>query len=126
MHEIRDMEEMAAKKNAINTMGMDSESVKLTREEASDVVRWQRIFFDVEREIKAQDKKWGKNRRKPIPNWFVIIDEEKGEVARSILDNDPCYTPDAHTYEEAVQMTALCMQLLNDIRLTLAEKRIRV
>ena len=111
--------------NKIDTMGMDANNEdERFIEDPSDWVRYQRILFDVEAEIKAQNKEWGANRRKPLPNWFFIIDEEMGEVARSALDNEPHYTPNLHSYEEMIQVTALCFQVLNDMRLTLGEKEI--
>ena len=60
--------------NKIDTMGMDANNEdERFIEDPSDWVRYQRILFDVEAEIKAQNKEWGANRRKPLPLSLIHI-----------------------------------------------------
>ena len=108
----------------IDTMGMDSPSEdRVLYAEPSDWVRHQRIIFEVEQELKAQDKKWGTNRVKPMSEWIVILGEEFGEVCNAVMEGET-WESDEHTYEEIVQVVAVGIQMLKDIRRTVGDQRI--
>ena len=108
----------------IDTMGMDSPSeAEVLYDNPSDWVRHQRIIFDIEQELKAQDAKWGTNRRKPMAEWVVILGEEFGEVCNAIME-DETWEADEHTYEEIVQVVSVGIQMLKDVRITVSDRKI--
>ena len=108
----------------IDTMGMDSkDGEKKSSEEARIFVAEQRIIFDIEAEVRRQDKQWGANRHKPMQEWIVIIGEEYGEMSRAILENK--WAPSKELYEETVQVAALALQMLKDIRYQVGERGLK-
>lgn len=55
-----------------------------------------------------QTEKWGKQHLS-LTGWLLVLQEEMGEVARAMLDDDP--EAARHQREEAVQVTAVVVQM---------------
>ena len=64
------------------------------------------IYDIVEEECLKQDEKWG-DQQHPTPDWNMIFDEEKGEMAKAYIEGKR----DAFI-GELIQMAALMIQWL--------------
>ena len=104
----------------IDTMGRDKDSMKMNPEKIRNVVLQQRIIFDLEVEMKSQDKKWGQNRGMDMSIWTDILGEEYGEICRELNENG--HIPSKHLYLEIIQTAAVCIQMAKDVRSVLGEK----
>jgi len=62
----------------------------------------------VRQELQRQESKWGKQNHSQA-EWFVILGEEVGEVARAIFEKDGDNYSD-----ELVQVAAVCMAALEN------------
>ena len=114
------MDEVSKFVDKIDTMGRDGGSIKLNPQKAKNVVLEQRLIFDLEVEIKSQDKKWGANRNIEMPIWTDILGEEYGEICRELNENG--HLPSRHLYLEVIQTAAVCLQMAKNIRQVLGEK----
>jgi len=68
------------------------------------------IFSVVGEERKSQDEKWGANRDLDDRTWAVVLMEEVGEVANSILEYD-----DEELFTELVQVAAVAVAWMENI-----------
>jgi len=69
-----------------------------------------RVWEDVKRERERQDKKWGSPGPRNLDHdrWSLILQEEMGEVAMAILDNQT----ESEVYAELVQVAAVAVAWL--------------
>jgi len=73
-----------------------------------EVLNQQRILQELAKERFRQDDKWGENRNMPPADWMLILTEEVGESAKSILDRD---VP-VGLREELVQVAAISVAII--------------
>lgn len=64
------------------------------------------VLYDIVRERKRQDEKFGEQNHDPL-KWLAIIGEEFGEVSKEIIENRP-----KEYREELVQLAAACVAAL--------------
>lgn len=77
--------------------------------------RFEKIVNDALNEIKKQDDKWGKDRKKHPLEWQCILLEEVGEVAKELCDNSFNADNLNNDYrEELIQVIAVSMQAILD------------
>lgn len=74
-----------------------------------------RTIKDVQDERNRQDKKWGKQSNHPYL-WNTILGEEVGEVNQASLDCENGTDTQEHLEEELVQVIAVAIAYLEDIR----------
>jgi NTP pyrophosphatase (non-canonical NTP hydrolase) len=68
------------------------------------------ILHAIVKERHNQDEKWGIQQHSHGV-WYIILGEEVGEVARSILENDS----QERVREELIQCAAVCVAWLEDM-----------
>lgn len=73
-------------------------------------------------ELKAQDEKWGKNREKHPLEWFAILSEETGEIAKEYCDNSFASTLGSNYETELIQATAVLFRMYQQNRINLFGK----
>lgn len=68
------------------------------------------VWEDIKRERKRQDRKWGSPGPRNLGHdrWSLILQEEMGEVAMAVLDNEP----ESVVYGELVQVAAVAVAWL--------------
>lgn len=74
-----------------------------------------RTIADIDRERYQQDIKWGKQSHPPY-TWNTILGEEVGEVNKASLDLANKEDTQEHLEEELVQVIAVAVAYLEDIR----------
>lgn len=76
-----------------------------------EVVARRGILSEVVRERIRQDTKWGIQNHSP-EHWYTILGEEFGEVGRAICEGNFDRARKGNYYEEIVQLTAVCIEML--------------
>ena len=74
-------------------------------------------------ERQRQDEKWGADRTLPWGDWPLILGEEVGELQRAMLESRFAENPTvalAHIINEAVQVAAVAVALVEDARRRIA------
>lgn len=86
--------------------GFFSYNIKTNKNLKFDMTTQEEVLNDIVLERKRQFEKWG-NQKHTKPGWFLILSEEVGDVAKSILDGEG----DERMYEELIQVAAVATQI---------------
>ena len=70
------------------------------------------VLLDVEQERITQIGRWGKQQHS-LAEWYLILAEEVGEVAKAIQEHDGSYN---EIYDELVQVAAVSIQICEAIK----------
>ena len=70
------------------------------------------VLMDVEQERINQIGKWGKQEHS-LADWYLILAEEVGEVAKAIQEHDGSY---GDIYDELIQVAAVAVQICEAIK----------
>lgn len=68
-----------------------------------------KVLLEVEQERLNQISKWGKQEHS-LADWYLILAEEVGEVAKAILEGDK------GLYKELVQVAAVAVQVCEALK----------
>ena len=73
------------------------------------MLKTKKVLLEVEQERINQTCKWGKQEHS-LADWYLILAEEVGEVAKAILEGDK------GLYNELVQVAAVSVQILEALK----------